>query len=102
MKPNPISEGLPEAEHRDHLHRCWWGHAIAWDHDTCEPYGPAWDLTQHPSKLHTHWLPATALPLCNPNEAPDTGDDLDLDDLSLHEPHPSLSAAERNPSLCRR
>ncbi len=94
--PTPIEEVMPGPDDRDFCGRCWWGHGMISDPETCELYQPTWSLSVEPHGCDTHWLPANALP-----QAPIWGlrDDSEL--IDPPDGYESLTAAERNPSLCR-
>ncbi|MEB3169072.1 MAG: hypothetical protein VKK97_10125 [Synechococcaceae cyanobacterium] len=96
MDPTLIDDELPGPGDRDLDGRCWWGHGLVYDPYTAEPYQPCWSLSEEPSGADTHWLPADARPV--PHGWPlRTDEDLAADDDGRE----ALTAAERNPSLCR-
>ncbi len=92
--PVPIEERGPDPRDCDPRGRCWWGSPTVGDPETDERYPASWTLSEEPFPTDTHWLPADAIPLlhplCDDREQPEGWSD-----------HPSLTAAERNPSLCR-
>lgn len=92
--PQLIDDSGPLPQHLDALGRCWWGCPAVEDPETGELYDASWVLRCDPFDVDTHWLPVNALPV--------------LHSLSDDRPepcgwmaHPSLTAADRNPSLCR-
>jgi hypothetical protein len=98
MRLNLISDGLPGPEHRDDDGNCWWG-----QHETVRNgqwHAPCWYYGREPDHLDAYWVAYDALPLPpdpnpeEPEEQPDPEDDWRT--------HPSLTAAERNPSMCVR
>lgn len=92
--PNLIEDSQPAPGDRDLQGRCWWGHGHTTDPYTGEPYDPCWTLAEEPWDGATHWLPAADLPV--PHAVV-----VEIDDEETWETHPSLTAAQRNPSLCR-
>jgi hypothetical protein len=92
--PTPIEERGPGPLDRDPIDRCWWGSPSVGDDQTGERYPASWTFGDEPFPTDTHWLPAGALPLLHP-----LSDDREQPDSWLT--HPSLTAEQRNPSLCR-
>lgn len=97
MEPILIEDALPGPGDRDLQGRCWWGHGLISDPQTLEPYHPTWSLAETPYGCDTHWLPAQALPTAPAWHL--TGDEDDPDNYD--DGREALTAAERNPSLCR-
>jgi len=95
-KPTLIDETMPAPGDRDHCGRCWWGHGLISDPETRDPYHPTWSLAAEPWGCDTHWLPADALPQAPAWELQDDHEPIDPPDGIE-----ALTAAERNPSLCR-
>jgi len=95
--PIPLADAIPGPLHRDRTGRCWFGHADAHDPLSGEWLEASWTLTTSPDPADTHWMAGTALPVAPvvPEVCPD------LSDLSWSD-HPSLTAADRNPSLVGR
>ena len=88
MTPVPIAERWPGTADLDHSQRCWWGTAALIDDHTGQRFPATWTFAADPGDADTHWLPATVMPVL-PVVI------IDAPDLD----HPSLSAADRNPSL---
>lgn len=83
--PIPIADRDPGPADCDRHGRCWWGQPHCWVYADCADADD------------THWLPCNGLPLVRGDHEPE---DCEPDD-DWHT-HPSLTAAERNPSLCAR
>ena len=96
IEPTLIEEAMPGPSDRDMRGRCWWGHGLISDPETREPYHPTWSLAEEPWGCDTHWLPVDALPQAPACELRDDDEPVDLPDGIE-----ALTAAERNPSLCR-
>lgn len=91
--PVPIDERGPSLLDLDGAGRCWWG-GPAVDDVTGDRYPASWTLSAEPYDTDTHWLAHDALPVVH--RLAD-----DRDEPCSWSNHPSLTAAERNPSLCR-
>jgi len=69
LTPIPVSERLPGAEDCDAEGLCWWWHPDHKEEDFSDGWMRLkleWAVGRHDSDdcaVHTHWLPATALPL---------------------------------------
>ena len=90
-----ILEDPPGDDAYDAFGRLWWGHPDVSDPETGEFYDACWTLAESPSAIDTYWAPAAALPAMRRL----TDDRDEVTDWHLH---PSLTVAERNPSLCAR
>jgi hypothetical protein len=88
MTITPITEGMPAPADRDFCGRCWWGCPSIYDPETGERQSASWVLAERPFEVDTHWARHDALPVIDPLMVDAPEDD-----------HPSMSAAERNPSL---
>jgi hypothetical protein len=94
--PIPIASGRePGPTDRDILGRCWWGQPAAIRRG--QFLAPCWFLADEPEDSDTHWLAYGDLPLIRGDHEPE---DFEPDDN--WQDHPSLTAADRNPSLCAR
>lgn len=101
-EPTLIEDALPGPGDRDLHGRCWWGHGLVSDPQTGEPYQPSWSLAEMPYGCDTHWLPARALPIAHSWPLPDPEDPSCYALAALDEDgQQALTAADRNPSLCR-
>ena len=94
--PIALADCVPGPTHSDPDGRAWYGHADTKDPISGEWQSASWRLDHEPDPLDTHWVAFGAIPSA-PAEPPAR----DLDDLGLDE-HPSLSAADRNPSMVGR